>query len=191
MGFVNYVDRLIAAFQAQLRHPWSADRSGGERVWFLVIDPDKMRSVLAQKEAFRQAAQGAGKQWHEIDLTDTFGSWMASLEYANHYFARPQRAASLPGDFVEWLRKDVERQIQDAQLGRHSLLVLSGTESLFGLTKLSGVVHSIEDSVPGRLLVLFPGQYHQPQYRLLDARDGWNYLAVPILPISGQGGSIG
>jgi hypothetical protein len=45
----------------------------------------------------------------------------------------------------------------------------------------------IEDLVPGRLLVLFPGEYNEPQYRFLDARDGWNYLAVPIVPVSGRG----
>jgi hypothetical protein len=30
------------------------------------------------------------------------------------------------------------------------------------------------------LLVFFPGQFDNNNYRLLDARDGWNYLAVPI-----------
>jgi len=37
--------------------------------------------------------------------------------------------------------------------------------------------------VEGRLLVFFPGEYHPENhtYRLLDARDGWNYLAVPLL----------
>jgi hypothetical protein len=34
--------------------------------------------------------------------------------------------------------------------------------------------------VRGRLVGFFPGQYEQNNYRLLDARDGWNYLAVPI-----------
>jgi len=35
----------------------------------------------------------------------------------------------------------------------------------------------------GRLLVFFPGEHHPENhtYRLLDARDGWNYLAVPLL----------
>jgi hypothetical protein len=32
-------------------------------------------------------------------------------------------------------------------------------------------------------LVFFPGEHHPEHhsYRLLDARDGWNYLAVPLL----------
>ena len=34
--------------------------------------------------------------------------------------------------------------------------------------------------VAGRLLIFFPGSYENNNYRLLDAYDGWNYLAVPI-----------
>jgi histidinol-phosphate phosphatase family protein len=35
-------------------------------------------------------------------------------------------------------------------------------------------------SIHGRLLVLFPGTKNENNYRLLDARDGWNYLANGI-----------
>ena len=38
----------------------------------------------------------------------------------------------------------------------------------------------MEDAVRGRLLVLFPGEYRQNIYRFMDARDGLNYMAVPI-----------
>jgi hypothetical protein len=32
----------------------------------------------------------------------------------------------------------------------------------------------------GRLLVFFPGSRDGNVYKLLDAREGWNYLATPI-----------
>ena len=32
----------------------------------------------------------------------------------------------------------------------------------------------------GRLLVFFPGSREGNVYKLLDAREGWNYLATPI-----------
>lgn len=184
---MNYVERLHASFQTQLRHPWSTDRSGGERVWFLVVDPDRIRSLLSHKEAFRQSTQEAGKRWHEYDLTNSFGLWMGRHRYASRYFARPERAGTLHADFAVWLAQDLAGIVEQEQLGSDSLIVLSGSESLYGITKLSGIIRAIEDVVPGRLLVIFPGQYSEPQYRLLDARDGWNYLAVPILPQSSQG----
>ena len=42
------------------------------------------------------------------------------------------------------------------------------------------VVDDIAPLVTGRLLIFFPGAYENNNYRLLDAYDGWNYLAVPI-----------
>ena len=55
-----------------------------------------------------------------------------------------------------------------------------GVGSLFAFTRVSQVLKLIESSIRGRLVIFFPGQYEQNNYRLLDARDGWNYLAVPI-----------
>ena len=57
---------------------------------------------------------------------------------------------------------------------------LTGAASLFGLTRASTLIKKVADAVPGRLLVTFPGTYQGGIYRLLDARDGWSYLAVPI-----------
>ena len=37
------------------------------------------------------------------------------------------------------------------------------------------------NEIKGRLLLFFPGEYDGNNcYRMLDARDGWNYLATPI-----------
>jgi hypothetical protein len=55
-----------------------------------------------------------------------------------------------------------------------------GVGALYGFARVSRVLKLIEGDIRGRLVVFFPGQYEQNNYRLLDARDGWNYLAVPI-----------
>ena len=46
--------------------------------------------------------------------------------------------------------------------------------------RVSELVAKAESKIRGRLLVFFPGAYENNNYRLLDARKGWNYLAVPI-----------
>jgi hypothetical protein len=46
-------------------------------------------------------------------------------------------------------------------------------------------VEEVENDIRGRLALFFPGEYENQNYRLLDARDGWNYLAVPITLHSG------
>lgn len=183
---MNYVERLIEALTQQLRHPWGRDKSGGERVWFLVFDPDKLREVLARKEAFRLATEAAGKRWEEIDLSHSFGYWMAGHRYAKRYFARPNLATTIAEDYATDLAEEIMEQIKRRHIDEETLLVITGTEALYGILKLSHITRLIEDNVPGRLLVFFPGEYREPQYRFLDARDGWNYLAIPIVPVSGR-----
>ena len=70
-----------------------------------------------------------------------------------------------------------------AEATPNTVVALMGVGSLFGLARVSSVVEGIKDAVGGRLVVFFPGEYHPENhaYRLLDARDGWNYLAVPLL----------
>ncbi|MFH1688626.1 MAG: DUF1788 domain-containing protein, partial [Candidatus Eisenbacteria bacterium] len=62
-----------------------------------------------------------------------------------------------------------------------------GVACLFGLTRLSLVLKEVVKDIRGRLVVFFPGEYEENNYRLLDARDGWNYLAVPITLHNGVG----
>ena len=61
-----------------------------------------------------------------------------------------------------------------------------GVGSLFGFVRVSQVIPLVETHIRGRLLVLFPGVYEQNNYRMLDARDGWNYLAIPITNSEGD-----
>jgi hypothetical protein len=184
---MNYVERLNEGLKLQLRHPWTSDRSGGERVWFLVFDADKLPAVLARKAMFEMTTKAAGKKWVEIDISNAFGEWMAGHRYAQRYFARPHLATTIPEDFTKSLVDHITDQIVERQLDDQSLLVITGTESLYGIGKVSHITRLIEDAIPGRLLVFFPGEYTEPHYRFLDARDGWNYLAVPIVPVAGRG----
>jgi len=60
-----------------------------------------------------------------------------------------------------------------------------GAGTLFGLgdsVKVSALLDALNEAVAGRLLVFFPGEHEGNSCRLLDARDGWNYLATPITP---------
>ena len=60
------------------------------------------------------------------------------------------------------------------------MVAVSGVAGLFGFAKVSSVIEKVVPKVRGRLVVFFPGEHEDNNYRLLDARDGWNYLAIPI-----------
>ena len=46
--------------------------------------------------------------------------------------------------------------------------------------RVSSLIERVEDSVSGRMLILFPGEYAGNTYRFMNARHGFNYMAVPI-----------
>ncbi len=72
-----------------------------------------------------------------------------------------------------------------------AIIGLVGAASLYGLgdhVKVSALIERVQDAVQGRLLVFFPGEVDGNVYRLLGARDGWNYHAIPIT--SDKGGSL-
>ena len=61
-----------------------------------------------------------------------------------------------------------------------AVVAVIGLASLFDFMRVSSLIDRIEDVVRGRLLVFFPGEYQRNIYRFMDARDGFNYMAVPI-----------
>jgi hypothetical protein len=62
----------------------------------------------------------------------------------------------------------------------NSVVTIAGLATLFDYMRVSSLIERVEDSVTGRLLVLFPGEYQGNIYRFMDARDGFNYMAAPI-----------
>ena len=70
----------------------------------------------------------------------------------------------------------------------NTVVAVLGVGALFGFARISQVLKIVEADIRGRLVVFFPGQFERNNYRLLDARDGWNYLAVPIT-LHGEGGT--
>ena len=61
-----------------------------------------------------------------------------------------------------------------------SVVAVTGLASLFDFMRVSSLIERVEDNVPGRMLVFFPGEYTNNVYRFMDARDGFNYMAIPI-----------
>ena len=77
---------------------------------------------------------------------------------------------------VEWVRQACNHEDVNAT----SVVTVTGLATLFDFIRVSSLINRVEDSVRGRLLVLFPGEYAGNVYRFMDARDGFNYMAVPI-----------
>lgn len=147
-----------------------------------VYPPEDERRLRLHLQEFETATSGAGHGWALIDITSEFEQWMATHEYRDAYFANPKLIQpELPG-FLDHLVKEVRETLSG--VGDEGTVVgLLGGGSLFGLgdhVKVSALVERVEDLISGRLLVFFPGEVDQNNYRLLGGRDGWNYHAVLI-----------
>jgi hypothetical protein len=180
------VARLVSAYREHLTIPWQAGLAAIQRVIFAVYEKADELRMRASVEEFALATQQAGKQWLLLDVTNTFPEWMAAQEYRDAYFESPEDLAGYQAgeltEFVADLKAKLRTRIA-AETGPDTVVALLGVGTLFGLARVSSVVEGIKDAVEGRLLVFFPGEHHPENhtYRLLDARDGWNYLAVPLL----------
>ena len=183
---LSKVARLVSAYRQHLTVPWQSGLAAIQRVIFAVYDKTDELRLRANIGEFELATQQAGKQWLLIDVTHAFPEWMAAQEYREAYFESPEDLAGYQAgelaEFVADLNTKLKARIS-AKAGPDTVVALLGVGALFGLARVSSVVEGIKEAVQGRLLVFFPGEYHPENhgYRLLDARDGWNYLAVPLL----------
>ncbi len=183
------IEELAEQFSRHIATPWPRNLAGAQRVIMITYDKELERVLRARKPLFEMATRAAGHDWHEIDLTDAFAAWMAKDEYRDEYFNAPEALQiKLQAEFANEVAVTIRQALCDQDVTENSVVAIFGVGSLFGFTRLSAVLRLVENHIRGRLAVFFPGQFENNNYRLLDARDGWNYLAVPITA-HGAGGS--
>jgi hypothetical protein len=170
--------RLLASYDKLISVPWQGGLAGIQKVMFAVYDKGDELKLRASITEFEISTQGAGHGWEQIDITDAFPSWMAEQEYREGYFEYPDDLDTALPEFVNQLVEGLTEKLK--AFDENTVVALLGVGSLFGFAKSSEVIGKIAPHIQGRLLVFFPGEYENNNYRLLDARDGWNYQAVPI-----------
>jgi hypothetical protein len=107
---------------------------------------------------------------------------MADNPYREEYFRAPETIDLALGEFATYVSTHVRSVLESPDVDEDTIVGITGAGSLFGLgpVRLSKVVEEVESSIRGRLLVFFPGERDGHNYRLLEARDGWSYLALAI-----------
>lgn len=144
----------------------------------LVYPPKDERRLREKIEEFRIATQDAGHEWIEIDFTDEFERWLVSQEYVEDYYEHPGDLAMLEDLLGEHLESVVQSRTE--AVSPNHVVALTGLGSLFGFYSVSRLIEAASGHVPGRVLAFFPGVRDRNNYRLLNAKDGWSYLAMPI-----------
>lgn len=170
------IEDLAAEYERHICVPWQRTVAGAQRVVMVVYNKELERTLRARLAEFQHRTEAAGHEWVEHDVTTAFSEWMAGLEYRDAYFEEPEDVESkIEGEFGDAVITPLRQVLRDA--GADTVVALTGIGSLYGFIHVSEVVKAVEPDVEGRLLVFFPGSKDEHNYRLLDARDGWNYLA--------------
>lgn len=174
------LDRLIQRYEQFCALPWENALAGAQRVWFVVYDKTDERRMRVRVGEFELATKKLGHGWRHIDLTNAFGDWMASQEYRDSLFEDPEDLDLLLPEFEKTVVAQITTELEHSAADANSMVAISGIACLYGFTKVSSVIQTVAPTIRGRLSVFFPGEYEDNNYRLLDARDGWNYMAIPI-----------
>lgn len=176
---MSVIDRLLSNYSRQVRLPWSVNMAGKQRVWFAVYPPSEERRVRARLPQFEALTLDAGHGWSSIDLTRLLPEFLAAHKYRESIFQQPQHFRA--GSDLEVRAAGLVNEACSLEAADASTVVaVTGLASLFDFMRVSSLIERVEDSVRGRLLVFFPGEYSGNVYRFMDARDGFNYMAVPI-----------
>ena len=175
------IDQLLNAFEKVVNEPWSSSLSGQERILFLVYDPADQRKLDLRMGDFETMTVKAHKKWKSISVKSCFPQWMASHEYREEYFREPEYIVDqLEAEFIPFAIRFLKEELSRIDQDQDTLIALRDVSALFGFGRLSEILKSCDKDFKGRMMVFFPGEFENNQYRLLDARDGWDYLARPI-----------
>jgi hypothetical protein len=175
------IEELATRFHGHIGAPWQRNLAGDQKAIFVVYPKTDERKLRARLPLFEETTISTGHRWRLLDLTDTFARWMAETEYRDVYFEEPENLTmKLRSDFVKYTAGRFHEALTADGVDEDTVVAVQGVACLFGFTLVSLVLKEVVNEIRGRLVVFFPGEYENNNYRLLDARDGWNYLAVPI-----------
>ena len=177
---MSEIEDLLSQYERYVRLPWDHKLAGAQKVWFARYDPGQERRLRLRIGEFETATIDAGHMWCLVDITDSFAEWMTNHEYKDAYFEQPEHLELALVDFSDYAAERVREKLKHPSVDENTVVALIGLASLFGLIRVAELVAKVDPEIPGRLLAFFPGQRDGSNWRLLNARDGWNYHAVPI-----------
>jgi len=182
---MGQIERLIQSYDTRVSLPWDRNLAGPQRVWFAVYNKAEERRLRRRLEEFEISTKRAKHGWLAIDLTDAFAQWLSTCDEDHRagYFVAPEHLegdSSPLDDFKTAVIQQMTDALTSSKVDESAVVAIYGVASLFGFMRTSELISKVESAIRGRLLVFFPGEHENNTYRFLDAREGWNYLAVPI-----------
>ncbi len=181
---MNRVDQLIENYRNHIQMPLRPGLAAAQRVWFAVYPAAEERRLVNRIDEFEMLTKAAGHPWLRIDLKGRLAEWISSIdeEERTEWFKNPSDIDLYAR--TEWrnvLTEYFNQKVASVTGPERTVFALTGLMDLYDFLHVSELIEGMLQNFPGHLLVFFPGEMEGNTYRFLDARTGWNYLAVPIL----------
>ena len=183
---MNKVDSLIESYKRHISMPYRKEKSLTQRTWIAVYPPEEELRLRIKLDEFEILTKDNGYDWKAIDLMDAIADWLDSLDKRKKQECLADdmdTAETADPLFKRYLVKAIENAIgkQNAVDCDKTVFAITGTMGIYDLTFISDVFEDLHKDTPGSLLLFFPGEKEGNIYKFLNARKGWNYMAVPIL----------
>jgi hypothetical protein len=180
------IDTLLENYRRHVGMPLKAGLPLSQRVWFAVYPPEEERRLINRIDEFEIATKEAGLSWKRLDLAGSFADWMDTYDEDERAqcLANPEIVEAYAEEgFREFLCSRIAETIVGAAEPENSrtVVAISGLMGLYDFVHVSAVIDKLDKGFPGVLLMFFPGDREGNAYRFMNARTGWDYLAVPIL----------
>ena len=173
------IEQLANLYAETIQGDWSQTIAGAQRVIVVVYDKEMERNLRGQFGEFEQRTRASGHDWVHFDCTRLFSDWLSQDEDRESFFEEPDDLRSaIESEFEPLVIQTLSERLRQAD--ENTVVAVSGIASLYGFLHISKLIREVENEIRGRLIVFFPGSRHGNNYRLLDARDGWNYLARSV-----------
>lgn len=180
------IEDLAAEYERHICVPWQRTITGAQRVVMVVYEKELERTLRTRIGEFEQRTLSTGHGWTQFDCTKLFAQWMAADDYRDAYFESPEDLElKLEAEFLNYVTQPIREILRKSD--ENTVVAVTGIGSLYGFLRVSDLIRSLEPDIAGRLLIFYPGTKDGNVYRLMDARDGWNYLAQCIT-LHGTGG---
>jgi hypothetical protein len=176
---MSAIDRLVANYARQVRLPWAATPRASSVSGSPCIRPLKSGACGRACRSLRRSRWKPTTAGAPLTSRTCLPEWIAAHEYREAIFAEPEHF-SANSELEDLAVERVRQACASEEVDAASVVAITGLATLFDFMRVSSLIERVEDSVRGRLLVLFPGEYAGNVYRFMDARDGFNYMAVPI-----------
>lgn len=179
---MSRIKLLLKEYQKHISIPWASGLSGAQKVIFIIYTPELERELRLYIDEFGNITRQTSHGWILTDLSNSFSNWFKEHPYKEEYFHNPEwlegyRESHIP-EFLNYLVTNIKEVLQKSS--DDSVVALTGIGTLFGFVRISTLINEIENEIRGRLAVFFPGSLTNNNYSIFNARDGWNYRAVPI-----------